>query len=73
MKKRQFVIDPPPEDSGEEKLYRVVYVIDVPAAGPKEAAELAHRIMTDPDSLPPVLHIIDESGKSVEIDLSEEK
>jgi len=72
MKKQKFMIDPPPEEDGEEKLYRVVYIIDVNAADPKEAAEYTHQIMTDPDSLPPILHIIDESGKSVEIDLSKD-
>lgn len=72
MKKQQFTIEPPPKENGPEKLYRVVYIIDVNAADPKEAAEFTHQIMTDPDSLRPVLHIIDEGGKSVKIDLSKE-
>jgi len=72
MGKRGFTIEPPPEESGPEKLYRVVYIIDVNAADPKEAAEFTHQIMTDPGSLPPVLHVIDESGRRVEIDLSKE-
>ena len=67
-----LLIDPPPKDSGEENPYRVVYIIDVLAADPNGAAETAHRVMTDPDSLAPVLNIIDESGKSVVIDLRKE-
>ena len=72
MEKQKFTIEPPPKENGEEKLYRVVYIIDVNSADPKEAARFTHRIMTDPDSLAPVLHIIDECGKSVEIDLSKD-
>jgi len=72
MKKQQFTIDPPPKESGPEILYRVVYIIDVNAADPKEAAEFTHQIMTDPDSLRPVLHVIDGDGGRVEIDLSKE-
>ena len=63
-------IDPPPEEKGDEPLFRVVYVIDVNAGDVREAAEYTHRIMTDPDSLPPVLHVIDFKGNSTEIDLS---
>ena len=72
MRKKKFTIEPPPKERGPEKLYRVVYIIDVNAAEPKEAAGFTHQIMTDPDSLPPILHVIDEGGKSVEIDLSNE-
>ncbi|MBN2272136.1 MAG: hypothetical protein JXN61_16095 [Sedimentisphaerales bacterium] len=72
MRKKKFTIEPPPRESGPERLYRVVYIIDVNAADPKEAAGFTHQIMTDPDSLPPVLHVIDEVGKSVKIDLSKE-
>lgn len=72
MEKQEFTIEPPPEESGPEKLYRVVYIIDVNAADPKEAAEFTHQIMTDPESLPPFLNVIDEGGKRVDIDLSKE-
>jgi len=72
MRKKKFTIEPPPKESGPEKLYRVVYIIDVNAADPTEAAEFTHQIMTDPDSLRPVLHVIDEDGGRVEIDLSKE-
>jgi len=65
-------IEPPPEEKGDEPLFRVVYIIDVNAADVREAAEYTHQIMTDPDSLPPVLHVIDSNGKSMEVDLSKD-
>ena len=70
--KRGLVIEPPPREDSEEPLFRVVYVIDVNAAGVRDAAEYTHRIMIDPDSLAPVLHVIDGKGKAVTIDLSQE-
>ena len=68
-----FNIQPPPKDNGDEPLFRVIYVIDVNAADPLEAARLTHQIMTDPDSLPPVLEVMDHKGKVENIDLSEKK
>ena len=65
-------IDPPPKEKGDEPLFRVVYIIDVNAGDVHEAAEYTHRIMTDPDSLRPVLHVINSNGKSTEVDLSED-
>ena len=38
----------------------------------REAAEYTHRIMTDPHSLPPVLHVINSNGKSTQEDLSKD-
>ena len=61
------LISPPPD---EKDLYRVVYTIDVNACTPKEAAKLTQRIMTDPDSMAPVLHVIDAAGENIKIDLS---
>jgi hypothetical protein len=66
-----MVIDPPPEERGEEPLFRVVYAIDVSAASPQAAARQVHRIMADGDSLPPVLDVMDHRGKVVRIDLAE--
>jgi hypothetical protein len=63
-------IEPPPKEKGDEPLFRVVYIIDVNSGDVREAAEYTHRIMTDPESLPPVLHVIDSKGKSTEVDLS---
>ena len=65
-------IDPPPEEKGDEPLFRVAYMIDVNAGDVREAAEYTHRIMTDPDSQRPVLQVIDSKGNSTEIDLSED-
>ncbi|MCP4612982.1 MAG: hypothetical protein GY845_30175 [Planctomycetes bacterium] len=62
-----FIIEPPPK---EKDLYRVVYVIDVNAASPLDAAKKTERIMTDPDSLAPVLEVVDQGGKVTKIDLS---
>ena len=66
-------IEPPHRENGEEPLFRVVYIIDLNAADPLEAARYSHRIMTDPDSLPPALHVIDPAGRVRLIDLSEEE
>ncbi len=62
-----LLIEPPPK---EKNLCRVVYVIDVSAASSMDAAKKTHEIMTDPDSLAPVLEIVDQSGKVTKIDLS---
>ena len=67
-----LVIEPPHKEGGNEPLFRVVYVIDVNAASPIEAARTTHRIMADPESQPPVLDVIDHRGKTVSIDLSQE-
>jgi hypothetical protein len=63
-------IDPPPKEKGDEPLFRVVYIIDVNAGDVRDAAEYTHRIMSDPDSLRPVLHVIDTKGVCTEVDLS---
>jgi len=67
-----LVIEPPEEESGEEPPFRVVYAVDVNAASPRDAAEQVRQMMVDPDSMPPVLEIIDHLGKVVSIDLSED-
>ena len=63
-------IDPPPRESGEEPLFRVVYFIDVNAANARDAADFTHQIMVDPESLLPVLQVIDHAGTTVTVDLS---
>jgi len=65
-------IDPPPKEKGDEPLFRVVYIIDVNSSDICEAAEYTHRIMSDPNSLRPVLHVIDSKGNSTEVDLSKD-
>jgi len=62
-----LLIEPPPKEKG---LYRVVYVIDIGADSPLDAAKMTHRIMTDPDSLAPVLEVVGQSGKVKKFDLS---
>jgi len=54
----------------EKDLYRVVYVIDVGADNPLDAAKKTEKMMTDPDSLAPVLEVIGSGGKITKIDLS---
>ncbi len=68
---RTFHIQPPPAEKGDEPLFRVIYIIDVNAANPLEAARLTHQIMTDPESLPPVLEVMNHKGNVEKIDLSE--
>ena len=65
-------IEPPPQEKGPERLYRVVYVIDVNAPSAHKAAECAYEIMTDPASMRPVLEVLDAAGRCTRVDLSPE-
>ena len=67
MSSKDYIIKPPPK---EKDLYRVIYVIDVSARNRLDAAKKTHLIMTDPDSLAPVLEVLDQGGKVTKIDLS---
>lgn len=67
-----LTVAPPRADSGDESLYRVVYVIDVNAPSPDDAARKTYGIMSDPSSQPPVLEVIDHVGNATKVDLSEE-
>ena len=67
MSSKDFIIEPPPK---EKDLYRVIYVIDVSARNRLDAAKKTYEIMTDPDSLAPVLEVVDQGGKVTKIDLS---
>ena len=70
MNSKNYQIEPPPKDRGSEPLFRAVYVIDVSAPNALEAAKLTHQIMADPDSLSPVLEVMDCKGTAIKIDLS---
>jgi len=70
--KRGLHIEPPPREDGDEPLFRVVYVIDVNGADTRDAAEYTYRIMADPESLPPVLQVLDCNGNETVLDLSAE-
>jgi len=50
-----------------------VYVIDVNATDAQGAAVKVHRIMQDPDSLAPILDIIDSRGQGTRVDLAEDE
>jgi len=56
----------------EKGLYRVIYQIDVGADSAAKAAGTVHDIMTDSESLPPVLEVIDNKGSKIKIDLSQQ-
>jgi hypothetical protein len=64
-------IQPPPKE--KPPLFRVVYVIDVGAGNVVKAAKTAYQMMTDSDSMPPVLEVIDNCGNKIRIDLSKRK
>lgn len=66
-----LIIEPPPKETGPERLYRVVYVIDVGAMNPQQAAEHAYEIMADPESMRPVLDVLDGAGRHTWVDLSD--
>jgi hypothetical protein len=67
-----FTIEPPPKEKGPEPLYRVVYVIDVNAPNPQQAAERVYEIMQDPQSMRPVLEVLEPLGRCTRVDLSQE-
>ena len=71
VRAKGLTIEPPPKESGPESLYRVVYVIDICAENVRQAAERTHEIMQDPESMRPVLHILDTQGHAVDVDLSD--
>jgi hypothetical protein len=66
-----LTIEPPPQETSPEPLYRVVYMIDINANDPRQAAERAHALMQDGQSMPPVLDILDSTGRCTQVDLSE--
>ncbi|HML75729.1 MAG TPA: hypothetical protein PKB02_14665 [Anaerohalosphaeraceae bacterium] len=67
--KKGFSIMPPPKD--RPPVFRVIYVIDVGAGNVVEAAKCAYAMMTDSDSIPPILEVMDDQGNKVRIDMSE--
>jgi hypothetical protein len=70
MSQKGLLIEPPPKETGPEPLYRVVYAIDVNSPNPQQAAEQAYEIMTDRESIRPVLHIVDGRGRNKVVDLA---
>jgi hypothetical protein len=69
---RGLVINPPPQEKGPEPLYRAVYAIDVNARTAHQAAERAYQIMIDPQSMRPVLYILDGENTQTVVDLASE-
>ena len=72
MKGEDYKIGLPPKENGAEPLFRVVYTIDVNGDSHQKAAEYAYELMADPESMRPVLDVIDDKGSIVRIDLSED-
>jgi hypothetical protein len=72
MTSKDYRIEPPPKDHGSKPLFRIVYTIDVNGDSPQKAAEYAYELMADPESMRPVLDVIDGKGCVVRIDLSED-
>jgi predicted Zn-ribbon and HTH transcriptional regulator len=69
---RGLAIDPPPQEKGPEPLYRAVYAIDINATNAHQAAERAHEIMIDPQSMRPVLYVLDGENTQTVVDLARE-
>ncbi len=72
MRSPGLQILPPPREQGPQSLYRVVYVIDVGGRDSHEAAQAACEMMSAPDSLRPVLHVLDADGCDTILDLADE-
>ena len=72
MTSKDYRIEPSPKDHGSKPLFRIVYTIDVNGDSPQKAAEYAYELMADPESMRPVLDVIDSKGYVVRIDLSED-
>ena len=62
-----LIISPPPR---EKDAFRVIYIIDIYALDVRTAAHAAYQLMIDPESLRPVLNVIDILGKVYVIDLN---
>ena len=60
---KELMIEPPPTEAELEPLYRVIYMIDINANDPRQAAERVHTLMQDPESMPPVLDVLDSNGR----------
>lgn len=68
-----LTISPPPKETQGQRLFRVVYQIDIHATSPLRAAQQTHHILVDPDSQPPVVDVMDHNGRVIRIDLSSKR
>jgi len=71
MKNKDYRISPPPKDSGQEPLFRIVYAIDVNAFDEKKAAEQAWQMMRAKDAFDPIFMVLDAEGKQTQLDLTD--
>ena len=72
-----LLVSPPPAEGAKglqgpgQTMYRVVYVIDIDALNPRHAAEQVYEIMQDPNSIPPLLDVLDCRGGQTQVDLAD--
>jgi len=71
MSNKDYRITPPPKETGDQPLFRVVHEIDVNAVNERKAAENAWQMVRSADALDPVLTVLDSEGKKTKLDLSE--
>ena len=71
MRKKKMHIEPPPSESGDQPLFRVVYAIDVNASDEQHAAETAWQMMRAKDAFGPILTVLDSQGKQTQLDLTD--
>ncbi len=71
MRKKKMYIEPPPNESGDNSLFRVVYAIDVNASDEQHAAETAWQMMRARDAFGPILTVLDSQGKQTQLDLTD--
>ena len=71
MSSKNMHIEPPPSESGDQPLYRVVYAIDVNASDEQHAAQTAWQMMRAKDAFDPILTVLNAEGKQTQLDLSD--
>lgn len=69
MKKKNYIVKPPPSESGDQPLFRVVYEIDVNASDEQNAAQTAWQLMRVKNAFGPFLTVLDSQGKQTQLDL----
>ena len=71
MSDKNMHIEPPPSESGDQPLYRVIYAIDVNASDEQHAAQTAWQLMRARDAFDPILTVLNAEGKQTQLDLSD--
>lgn len=71
MSNKDYRITPPPKETGNQPLFRVVHEIDVNADNERKAAEAAWQMIRAEATLDPVMTVLDSEGNKAKIDLSQ--